>query len=122
MADMTARAETELRISDTYLDAHFSDSSAVIDVVERTPIEAFIEAHRTVPASGGMGRFNIRGISVDQEKDDIDATYSYVNRALLNNGANRNVLRRYVCGPMQPESVTHIYPLNTTARGISVYS
>ena len=124
MADMSSRAETELRIDDDYLDANAGDATAVIDCVHRTPAEAFINAHLTVPSSGAgtTPTFNIRYISVNQGQQDAAATFANVNRALLNDGAGRQTVRRYACGVLHAESVNFIYPAQTTGRGISVYS
>ena len=126
MADFAARAETELRLDDTYLEANLNNQLAVIDVVERTPVEAFVNAHLTVPASGANGRFNPRYVSIDNSRtageQGDDATRAWINRSLQNTNAGRQVRQLYLCGMLHPQSLRQIYPYLTTARGISIYS
>lgn len=124
MSDFSARAETELRISDDYLEANFTNPAAVINCAERLPAEAFIAAHQTVPGTKGSRTgtiFQIRGMSINGARGDSTATTANVNRALYNNDVNKNCIARRSCGIIHPESVRFIYPLNTTARGISVF-
>lgn len=117
---MTARAESELLIDNAFLEANANDASVVINVVERTPVEAFIQAHRTVAATGSSGNFHPKGIHIDNDSSDSEATFGYLNRALYAQQRRQNCRQRYACGITHPEAIQYIYPKGTTARGIHI--
>jgi hypothetical protein len=119
---MIATGMTELRISDDYLDAHVGDNSNAhdIDVLLRTPTEAFDADCLTVPRSGSRGEFNQIGVKVNNTAADEDAVYAWINRRTKNNPSV--LLSRYTCAQMHPESIHTIRPYGTTARGISIFS
>lgn len=126
MADFAARMEGELAIDDDYMEANFANPDAVIDVVKRTPIAAFLPASQTVPLQGANHSFMTRGVSVDYARDtsgsiDTDATHGTLNRCLHNEQAGQNVLRRYQCAITHQHGIRFIYPYLSTARGISLY-
>jgi len=119
---MIATGMTELRISDTYMQAHWNDESAVIDVMLRTPTEAFEPTSRTVARSGSRGEFNQIGIKINDTAGDADATHAWLDRSLKNNGPASSYRSRYICGSVHPESVRTIRPYQSNARGISIFS
>lgn len=123
---MIATGMTELRISDDYLATHAADNTSAhdIDVMQRTPTEAF-EDTLTVPRSGSRGEFNQIGVKINNALDeqgsiDTDAVYAIINRSVKNNPTI--LLSRYTCAQMHPESLRIIRPYGTTARGISIFS
>ena len=122
---MTARAETELRISDTYLDAHTGNDGVVIDVIERTPVAAFVTSALTLPANGANGRFDMKAISINDATvsrvNDPTAAYAHINRCVKNQELGDQNVQRLTCGNLHPISIRYIYPYLTTARGISIY-
>ena len=118
---MTARAETELRIRDTYLNDHSADAGAVIDVVSREPAGAFTAHSMEVPANGSNHHFDLKGVSFDNTATDVAASYCMVNRCLKNQDRGMQNTVRRMCGIIHPESIQFIYPMGTTARGITVY-
>jgi len=117
---MTARAEAELLIDDAFMDANANDASVVINVVDRTPIEAFVVAHQKVAATGSGGNFHPKGIHIDMESGDSDATTAWLNRGLYAHQIRQNVRQRYACAMTHPEAIQYIYPRGTTARGIHI--
>lgn len=121
MSDV-AGAEGELVLDDAFLDANSADGTVEIDLEQRLPLNAFVPGCRLIPPNGPMGRFKIRGISVDGSATDADATTATVCRGLLNTqNATQRITRRYVCGITHPHKIRFVYPFGTTARGISFY-
>ena len=125
---ITARAEIEIGISDTYLDAHVDDQSAVIDIQKLTPIEAFSNhsAARTAASkSGQAGRFEPRGIKIsaaigDDGEIDEDLNRAWINKRLKGCPSHNYVREGYIIGATHADSVGYIKPYNTTARGIVI--
>ena len=117
---MTARAETELLIDNDYLDANANDADAVIDVVKRIPVEAFITAHRRVAPNGMDKTFHPKGVHIDNESGDADASFAWINRSVYAHQLRQNARQRYACGMTHPEAIRYIYPRTTTARGIHI--
>ena len=119
---MIATGMTELRISDTYMQAHWNDENAVIDVMLRTPTEAFEPTSLTVARSGSRGEFNQVGIKINCTAGDQDASYAWLDRSTKNNGPAASYRSRYACAVMHPESIRTIRPYQSNARGISIFS
>ena len=119
---MIATGMTELRISDDYMTAHWDDPNAVIDVMLRTPTEAFEATSLTVARSGSRGEFNQIGVKINQTAGDDDAASAWLDRSTKNNGPGASYRSRYACGIMHPESIRTIRPYQSNARGISIFS
>lgn len=119
---MIATGMTELRISDAYMDAHWDDQNAVIDVIHRTPNEAFEATSLTVARSGSRGEWNQLGVRINNTGGDTDAVYAWLDRSLKNNGPACSYRTRYTCAQLHPESISTIRPYQSNARGISILS
>lgn len=120
------RAEMEIKISDTYLDANAADKNAIIDILKLTPEAAFENhtlAQTGVSRAGLAARFEPRWIKISQVinlQGVIDESlYSgWINKRLKSNPAHNYNTERYLIGIDHPESVGYIRPFGTTARGI----
>lgn len=119
---MIATGMTELRISDQYMDDHWDDQDAVIDVMLRTPDAAFEATSLKVARSGSRGEFNQIGLKINRTAGDADATHAWLDRSLKNNGPESSYRNRYVCAVVHPESIRTIRPYQSNARGISILS
>lgn len=125
MADFAARAETELAIKDSYMEANYDNPTAVIDCIKRTPEAAFEDVSLKICMPGAQVSFVGRGLTIDYARDDrggtdADSTMATLNRSLICQQVGQSVLRRYACGITHPHGIRFIYPYQSTARGISI--
>lgn len=122
MSGINARAEIELKLDDDWLDSHVGDQAAVVNVVTRTPIEAFAAQCRTLPLTGNA-KLQPRGFRIDAAIRDEEASTAWINATLLAHQLGSAPIRdRYACAIMHPEALHEIYAYGTTARGISIYA
>jgi hypothetical protein len=126
MSNFSARAETELKLDDEWMEAHYNDEKAEVDCFNRTPIEAFAPNCRTAPCNGANGRFAPRMFRLGAGREqgggvDMTATAAVINKAPLNHQSGRSFVDRYTCAVLHHEGLRYIYPYRTTARDISIY-
>lgn len=120
-AGISAPAEQTLYISDKWLDEHGNNPNSAIDIIERTPAAAF-ETTINIPTTGGRGRFEPRGVSINaclsEGKADDTLTFAYIKRCLKNDP--KPVRLKYTTGTIHSDRPIKIYAEGTTARGIAI--
>lgn len=107
-------ASGRLMIRDQWLNDNAGNSSAVINVKELTPSQAFITVN--IPRDGDNGRFEPRMLSVNSDVDGA-ASGSPVIRGRYENDPTA-LDERFTIGVTHEVQMRYIHAQGTNARGI----